>query len=214
MARRIIQNFYGRKAFLITTEGGSADVLSRTLNKFGLATEYPSIVDGQVNLVAEALHADRDVLFVDGDLNCSISFGAEQRRCSPVPVIGVVGAEAPGRLKALINLGATAFIRKPIHGGAVYTAVFVGLNQFLQRRDLEAQIEEHQDRRKRRRVVVKAIIHLMQRDGVDDDEAYSVLRKESMRARRSLEDHCELLIHELLPVEMSRIGSLLAADKH
>ena len=32
--------------------------------------------------------------------------------------------------KALVNLGATSFLRKPVHGGAIYTALFLGINQF------------------------------------------------------------------------------------
>jgi ANTAR domain len=39
--------------------------------------------------------------------------------------------------------------------------------------------------------VVRAIILLMQENGLDEDGAYSQLRRESMRARQNLELYCE-----------------------
>jgi AmiR/NasT family two-component response regulator len=39
-----------------------------------------------------------------------------------------------------------------------------------------------------RRLVMKAVLRVMERHGVDDDEAYRRLRKESMRLRITVED--------------------------
>jgi AmiR/NasT family two-component response regulator len=85
----------------------------------------------------------------------------------------------------------TAFLRKPIYAGAVYTTLFLGVNQYLQRKALADQLSEHQDRRRRRRLVIKTIVRIMERHSVDDDEAYAILRRDSMRSRLSLEDYCE-----------------------
>jgi len=41
---------------------------------------------------------------------------------------------------------------------------------------------------------VKAIVLIMHQAGVDDDEAYALLRRESMRSRQSLEDYCDALL--------------------
>ena len=111
-------------------------------------------------------------------------------RLPPVPVIGLVGVEAPSRLKALVNLGATSFLRKPVHGGAVYTSLFMGVNQFLLRSDMYSRLQDLEERRRGRRAVVRAIILLMQ-SGLDEDTAYTQLRRESMRMRQSLEIYCE-----------------------
>ena len=42
-------------------------------------------------------------------------------------------------------------------------------------------------RHRARRLVMKAVLRLMERHGVDDDEAYRRLRKESMRLRITVE---------------------------
>jgi AmiR/NasT family two-component response regulator len=108
-----------------------------------------------------------------------------------VPVIGLLGVEAPGRLRALMALGATAFLRKPVYGPAVYSAVFLAVNAHRERRHLRAQIAAHDRRRSGRRFVIKTVLALMQRDGCDDEQAYEVLRRAAMRERVSIESYCE-----------------------
>lgn len=189
MAARVIHNFSGRRAVIVATAGGAVEVLESTLRKLGLSVERAAASEAGVAFDFTGLQADQDILFLDGESNGLVAGAAV--RAIAVPVIGLVGVEAPSRLKAFVNLGATAFIRKPIHGGAVYSALFLGVNQFLHRRDLELQIEEHQNRRRRRRVVVKAIVMLMRHAGINDDSAYAKLREYSMRRRLTLEDYCE-----------------------
>ena len=197
MAPRIVQNFSGRRAVIFAALGGAIGVLETTLSKFGVSIERPTIVDGQADFDIASLQVDRDILFIDGDMESHLLLDVERGKMPPVPIIGLVGVEAPSRLKALLAMGATAFLRKPVYGGAVYTAMFVGVNQFLQRRELEAELEDLRDRRRRRNVVVKAILLLMQQDRISDDEAYSRLRRESMRSRRGLEDYCEDFVSSL-----------------
>ncbi len=109
-------------------------------------------------------------------------------------MIGLIGVEAPSRLKALMQAGGTAFLRKPVHGGAVYSALFLGINGYRRRRHLELAIEGHERRRRGRCAVIKAVLLLMRERGVDDDEAYSLLRRQSMKQRQTLEELCESLI--------------------
>ena len=49
-------------------------------------------------------------------------------------------------------------------------------------------------RHRARRLVMKAVLRLMERHGVDDDEAYRRLRKESMRLRITVEDLCSRIL--------------------
>jgi AmiR/NasT family two-component response regulator len=56
------------------------------------------------------------------------------------------------------------------------------------------RLQDLEERRRGRRALVRAIILLMQ-SGLDEDGAYSQLRRESMRARQSLELYCEELLN-------------------
>jgi AmiR/NasT family two-component response regulator len=192
MTARLLQNFKGGCALIVTARGGREATLESTLTKLGVTTEYPEIVGGRAQIDVANLQVERDILFVDGDLEGALAIEVDPAsRLPPVPVIGLVGVEAPSRLKALVNLGATSFLRKPVHGGAVYTSLFMGINQFLLRSDMYARLQDLEQRRRGRRSVIRAIIVLMQQNGLDEDGAYSQLRRESMRARQNLELFCD-----------------------
>jgi AmiR/NasT family two-component response regulator len=195
MTFRLLQNFKGGRALIIGRRAGWESTLETTLAKLGLSCDYPEIVDQRAQIDTAALSPERDILLVDGDFDGTVAIAVEPTsRLPPAPVIGLVGVEAPSRLKALVNLGATSFLRKPVHGGAVYTALFMGINQFLLRSDMHARLQDLEQRRRGRRAVVRATILLMQAQAVDEDTAYSQLRRESMRARQSLEAYCENLL--------------------
>ena len=197
MATRLLQNFNGGHALIVTAAPGSEGALVATLAKLGVTAEYPPLVDGRADIATVELKSDRDILFVDGDLEGAVELPIDpETRLAPIPVIGLVGVEAPSRLKALVNLGASAFLRKPVHGGAVYASLFMGINQFLMRSDLSNRIQDLEARRRSRRAVISATLLVMRETGLDEDQAYSRLRRESMRSRLSLEHYCEMLLAE------------------
>lgn len=190
---RIIQNFVGYRALIVTDQRAAMSRLDTMLAKLGLTPDYPAIADGRLQLDTEAMDADQDVLFIDTDIDVAINLAPDQK-IAPFPVIGIVGVEAPSRLRALMQLGATAILRKPVHGGSVYSALFVGINEFRRRRDLMERLGEHDRRRRIRRHLATAILALMKTSGCDENQAYDRLRRESMRRRVSLEDYCENFI--------------------
>jgi AmiR/NasT family two-component response regulator len=136
---------------------------------------------------------DRDILFTDSDLHQPLN-AWEVGSLLSVPVIGIVGIESPSRLKFLIQVGATALLRKPIHAAAIYSALFMGINGFWRQRYLECRLEDQERRQRSRRTIVKAIISLMKTAGIDDDQAYAILRRESMRKQLRIEDYCATVI--------------------
>ena len=191
MTQAPIQNFRGMRAVIFASGDGGVDTLASVLVKLGVVVEGPAPPPAGPVRDMSVFSPDSDILFIDGDLDGVLSPDAFANGLPPAPVIGLVGVEAPSRLKGLMAQGATAFLRKPVYAGAVYTTLFLGVNQHLQRKAVVDQLSEHQDRRRRRRLVIKTIVRIMERDGVDDDEAYAILRRDSMRGRVSLEDYCE-----------------------
>ncbi|PZA11811.1 ANTAR domain-containing protein [Rhodopseudomonas palustris] len=195
MTFRPVQNFKGGRALLVMERTGREGALEPTLAKLGVTCEAAPIVDGRAQLDLASLQPDRDMLFVDGDLDGVLAVELNPlSHLPPVPVIGLVGVEAPSRLKALVNLGATAFLRKPVHGGAVYSALFMGINQFLLRGGMQERLQTLEERRRGRRAVLRAVVQRMRDSGLDEDGAYDQIRRESMRVRQSLESYCEDLL--------------------
>ena len=87
-------------------------MLERTLLKLGVSLRRVESVS------ASDLDPDRDIVFFDADQPINpaplLLPGAN---FSVAPVIGIVGVEAPSRLKLLAEAGATAILRKPIQAG-------------------------------------------------------------------------------------------------
>jgi len=192
---RLLQNFSGGRAIVVTDRASSLDILITTLNRLGVGTDPADIVESAAAIDVAALKADRDIIFLDGDIHdVTVLPLSPIGRLPPAPVIGLLGVSAPSRLKALMRAGASSFLRKPIHGAAVYPALFVGVNEYRRHRHLEALLETQERRRQGRRDVVKAIIRTMAQYGIDDDRAYDLLRRRSMKTRQTMEDLCKDLI--------------------
>lgn len=191
---RLIQNFSGMQALLIAPPGTQTDVLAATLMKLGL-TVASVLPDGEAPwLDLGGLDPDRHVVIADGDLPLPGLSASTVSDLPPIPVLGLVGVEAPSRLRALVQLGATGLLRKPIHGASVYSALFLAVNEHNRRRVLEDRLARHDERRRGRRYVVKAILRIMQEHGLDDDAAFEQLRRDAMRARQPLEAYCEAFV--------------------
>ncbi|RYB06638.1 ANTAR domain-containing protein [Lichenibacterium ramalinae] len=189
--RRLIQNFRGMRAILWAGPDFAPDTLDRTLARLGVETARMEEVD------LAGLDRDRDVLFIDGDQPLAPEVVLAPGSALPlVPGIGIVGIEAPSRLKLLTEAGVTALLRKPVHAATVYSALFLGVNNFRRLRAMETRLAEGERRRNGRRFVIKAVVALVRGQGLDDDEAYARLRRESMRRRLELEEFCEALLLE------------------
>jgi AmiR/NasT family two-component response regulator len=192
---RLLQNFSGGRAIVVTDLASSLDELTTSLNRLGVTTNSADIVESIAAIDLATLQPDRDVIFIDGDISdAAVLPRSAIARLPPAPIIGLLGVSAPSRLKALMRAGATSFLRKPIHGAAVYPALFIGVNEYRRHRHLETLLEDQGRRRRGRRDVVKAIIRTMSEYGIDDDEAYDLLRRRSMTLRQTLEDLCEDLV--------------------
>jgi AmiR/NasT family two-component response regulator len=185
---RLIQNFRRSRGLLWAGPDFNIDVLERTLLKLGVSLRRVESVN------ASDLDPDRDIVFVDADQPINpaplLQVGAN---LSAAPVIGIVGVEAPSRLKLLAEAGATAILRKPIQAGTVYSALFLGVNNHRRLKSAEARLAVGDRKRRGRRFLIKAVVTLVQTRGLSDDDAYAELRRESMRRRFDLEEFCESL---------------------
>ena len=190
---RLLQNFSGARALVAVMPGTATEVLGATLNRLGVAMDL--VPRAAWTEVAGALNPDQDIVVIDGDLDETLGLPLTgTARLPPAPVIGLLGVAAPSRLKALLRQGATAILHKPVQGAAVFTALFVGVNEFRRRRQFEGLLDTQERRLRGRRTVIKAVVRLMRDRQIGDDEAYDWLRRESMASRVALEDICERLI--------------------
>jgi AmiR/NasT family two-component response regulator len=190
-AQRLIQNFRQCRAVLLESPDFHVETLERTLLRLGVSlVRFDQVEVG-------SLDDNRDILFIDADQPFSPAALLAVGSSLPVaPVIGIVGVEAPSRLKLLSEAGATSLLRKPVAAAAVYSALFLGVNNYRRLHAMEERLAEQGRRRHGRRFLVKAVVALCQARGLSDEEAYAELRRESMRRRVGIEEFCEALFAE------------------
>ncbi|NTF33867.1 ANTAR domain-containing response regulator [Rhizobium skierniewicense] len=194
-SNRYVQNFRQRRALVLSNDMRAVDTITAMVTRLGMSLEQLSPGNDEFRLVLETAETQRDVLFLDGDLNLfpdTTHGGAEELR--NIPVVGLVGIEAPSRLRTLMQLGATAFLSKPVHSGSIFSALYLAINTFEQKAGLRSSIQELENRRRYRRHVIKAVTLVMKSHSLDDEGAFAMLRRESMRARLSLEAYCESVV--------------------
>ncbi|RYY15725.1 MAG: ANTAR domain-containing protein [Alphaproteobacteria bacterium] len=197
---RTIKNFCGFRGLWLGPSGAAATMLAGTMERLGAAFEVHD------ELVLDELSVERDICFVDGDSLFDPASLCAPGRHPRIPVIGVVGSEAPSRLKALSDVGATALLRKPIHPSTVYSALFLATNNHARLARLVHRIAEQDRRHGGRRFVIKAVVKLIQEQGLCDEQAFALLRRESMRLRIGIEEYAKNFCSNASPQE-SRIDA-------
>lgn len=192
MTRRPIQSFRGWHAAMILPPGRNREVLQETLARLGVVASVlePGLAE------PGPLEPSARLLVVDNDVPEATQTAAAMTRERALPIIVVIGLETPSRLQRALDLEPHAMLLKPIRATGVYSALYVAVNAH---RLLEARRErtvELERRHAGRRQVIRAVLALMQRHGCSDDQAYRMLRKESMRQRVTVEALAAGLITE------------------
>lgn len=107
---------------------------------------------------------------------------------STPPVIPVVTYENPITIEAVLQLDAFTTIASPVRPFGLLTAIAVALMQHKARHARERYIQRLEQKSTKQRVVQQAKQILMKARGVSEDEAYSILRSQSMAKRSNIED--------------------------
>lgn len=182
---RLLQNFRGLAALVAAPT--VPDGLALGLARLGLHLTHlpdptrPADVD-----------AERHVILLDADQpQAPQAIASLQAGESRAPMVGMIGLETPGRLRMLFEAGATGLLRKPVQAGALYSTLYLAVNAHRQRAESERRLADHDRRRRGRRFVISAVLRMTQREAIDEDAAYEVLRRAAMRSRLGIEAFCE-----------------------
>ncbi|MBI6630069.1 ANTAR domain-containing response regulator [Pontibaca salina] len=180
MSRTIIKNFRGLRALLLMHTSTGRDTLERTLGKLGLIVTVTGDLPDCRDIAARF-----DLVFFDAD------DGAHSALCNAqlpnVPMIALVGSEAPSHLARVVRFRAASHIPKPVRSSGVFTAILLAVNEHAARMAQEKEMQSMRRRLAGRRCVIEAVLALMKSRNVDEHTAYGWLRHEAMRLRIPLE---------------------------
>ncbi|MEW9838122.1 ANTAR domain-containing response regulator [Mesorhizobium marinum] len=180
-----IPNLGGAKAFILHRPHATVNALSRQLVAIGLVT-----VECWPELPAEALAAD--FVFFDVDLGFDEQFPWKPGE-APMPLVALIGSEAPGRIEWALSHKADAQLLKPVGAAGVYSALLIARQSFEARRRLADEIAALETRVAERQTIVRAVAALSSR-GVDDGQAYAQLRSLAMSWQVSMEQAAQRIV--------------------
>ncbi len=186
MRKSSLPNFRGCHALVLHRSDNNSETLIRQLESLGLTARRKWPAD---NVTAEGV----DVVFFDADLGFDGLFAWPASR-APIPLIAVMGSEAPGRIEWTLAQGPSAYLIKPIGSTGVFSTLAIAFRTFEMQQRLQRTLADLTRRVEARPILFKAILVVMEDFGVGDAEAYQLLRTNSMKRRVSIEELSSLIV--------------------
>ncbi len=180
-----IPNLGGAKAFILHRPHATVNALARQLSAIGL-----DVRECWPELPPDALAAD--FVFFDVDLGFDEQFPWKPGE-APMPLVALIGSEAPGRIEWALSQKADAQLLKPIGTAGVYSALLIARQSFDARRRLADEIAALETRLAERQTIVRAVAALAAQ-GVDDGRAYAQLRSLAMSWQVSVEQAARRIV--------------------
>ncbi|MCK7613839.1 ANTAR domain-containing response regulator [Roseibium sediminicola] len=173
-------SFRGWSAIILHKPHADRDAVYRQLGRLGIDVEtvWPDLPE-------TARQSDLVIFDADAGHDGQFPWPVEEH---PMPMIALMGSEAPGRVEWAIRRGAIAQLSKPIASSGVYGALVVATQTFAMRKASEQRIARLETRLACRPQVAEAILLLMQHQGGDAATAYKLLQDMAMASRQTIED--------------------------
>lgn len=172
----------GLHALILHPEDQSRRNLVVALEKLEIESTvtWPSIRDDEQSC---------QILFFDVDRGHDDQF-PWVKGASPVPLIALIGSEAPGRIEWAMSQAASAYLLKPVQSAGVFSALTIAFHQHAIQREQAEHIANLAMRLKARPLVLKAVLDEMFSCNIDDDTAFRRIRTRSMQCQMSVEEYC------------------------
>ena len=171
--------FTGLDALVLHRPGETTERLARQLTVLGLRVAVRW-------LPLKETEPCPDLVLMDADAGWSEILPWAPGR-NPVPVLALLGSEAPGRIAWALDRGAQAIIAKPVVASAVFPALVMATRFHADARRTAAHIADLEERIRLRPLVVRALDAIMEKRRCDEATAYRSLQRAAMRHRIPLE---------------------------
>lgn len=184
-------SFKGWNALVVHRPHANVDAIMHQFERIGIAATH---------CWPETSHlpdlGTYNVVLIDADMGYDGQF-PWRPAAAPMPVIALIGSEAPGRIAWAMSQGADAQLLKPIGSAGLYGALVIACHSFAERRAMTAEIDALRMRLESRELLAEATALLMVRDNISAKAAFQKLRLSAMSARQPLEAAAAALVFSL-----------------
>ena len=151
------------------------EVVARATSPTGVAE---AVEEEQPDVAMVKLHADDEH---------ALDLIDEIREVGNCPVIALLDSEDPDFIARAADQGITAYAR-PVESVAVQSSLEIAVRRFAKLSELSDAVDELEDAITRRATIERAKGILMERHGVDEREAFEMLRREARSNNRRVHD--------------------------
>ena len=175
----VIPNLGGARAVFVHRPHPTVGALTRQLGAIGLSVEahWPE-------LPASGVLAD--YIFFEADMGHDSQFPWKPGT-APMPMIALIGSEAPGRIEWALSHGADSHLVKPVANSGIYSALLIARQGFEARQRLADEVRGLKSRVADRQTIVRAVVALGS-GGVGEERAYAQLRALAMSWQTTIEE--------------------------
>lgn len=169
----------GRKALVAIKDERDAAIVRRQFERLG------------IGVIAwdpgTAMDCCPDVLLIDDEF---LPLNAPMPRALPrrYPVIALLGTETPSRLKLVLELDPASFLIKPLRSAGIYAALVMAFERIERTNELKRQVSKLEQRLRSRRVVLAAVLQVMQSHALAEPAAFALVRRAAMEQRKTIEE--------------------------
>ncbi len=125
-----------------------------------------------------------------------------------IPVIAIINYENPTVIDAALHLGAKTLMSSPIRPMGVLSTLVMAFNNHSDWKDLNRRVDKLSTKLRIADVIGQAKVIISTVRGVNEIEAYAIIREMAMNERMSIEDMSKSLIraNELLQLNKKKHG--------
>ena len=178
MNRRNSRSFRGLHALIEHPPGRDRTVLQTQLEFLGLKVT--------VNDSPASSHDCVDILFFDADSEQAAE-AEEAHREIGLPAVALIGSETPSRLQAMLARQLSAYLMKPIRPTGIYASLAIATHQYATLQAMRRKLTSAEERLRSRRLLLTAMLQIMNQAQVGEAEAFRILRRAAMSNRQTVE---------------------------
>jgi len=191
MSRPSSFSLRGRKAIVAIKDERDATIVRRQFERLG--------VDSIAWEPTEAIDFAPDLALIDDEF-LPLTQPARRAFSGRCPVIALLGAETPSRLKLLFELDPASFLVKPLRSAGIYAALVMAIERSERTSELKQQVVKLEQRLRSRRVVLAAVLQVMHSHALAEPAAFALIRKAAMEQRKTIEElSAEITAKGMLP---------------
>lgn len=178
MSRPSSFSLRGRIALVAIKDQRDLSIISRQFDRLGI-----EIFRWQPG---ETFGCGPDVAIID-DEYLPLPSHAQLTFLGRCPVIALLGTETPSRLKLMLELDPASFLIKPLRSAGIYAALIMAFERTARTNELKQQVVKLEQRLRSRRLVLAALLQVMQSHALAEPAAFALIRRTAMEQRKTIE---------------------------